>query len=91
MGNERHDRRPEDPGGRTPSAAVLVRGAIPARAVASRLVVAAKGMTLTDVDVRTPAGGTDSSVRLPDAIFDVCRPTCPLIHPERLVVVVVCK
>ncbi len=34
---------------------------------------------MTDVDVRTPAGGTDGSVELPDAIFDV-QTNVPLIH-----------
>ncbi|MFI0431883.1 MAG: 50S ribosomal protein L4 [Candidatus Nanopelagicales bacterium] len=34
---------------------------------------------MTDIDVRTPAGGTDGSVELPDAIFDV-QTNVPLIH-----------
>ena len=34
---------------------------------------------MTSVDVRTPAGGTDGSVELPEAIFDVAA-NVPLIH-----------
>ncbi|MFM2438710.1 MAG: hypothetical protein RLZ55_1535 [Actinomycetota bacterium] len=34
---------------------------------------------MTDIDIRTPAGGTEGSVELPDAIFDV-QTNVPLIH-----------
>jgi large subunit ribosomal protein L4 len=34
---------------------------------------------MTTIDVRTPEGGTDGSVELPEAVFDVAA-NVPLIH-----------